>query len=353
VTWLAGCYDKYMSDTASCSLLQSRLTQLRTPFIIGIAGDSGSGKTVFSDGIRRILGPNLVRTITMDGYHKENREQRSVSGRLPLDPDANKLDLLREHLRLFRDNKSAEIPQYNHTTGNFDPPKIVESAPIIIIEGLHALYPEFLEFLDLKIFVDPCREVKWEWKFARDVAKRGHRAEKLEEEMLAREAAYKRWIDFQKINAEIVIKIFDSRMKEYARYDFTNPLPKRFYKVELIMKPSPVRLPSLQLPFDLSHIMSIEKPPFLLAAAPCRYWGQSVVDIHMDGAFPEKTIAALEAHISECTTIQIDLTAAEGTVPQKQEDEMFSSTDLTRLLIAWRFLEAVNHRLIQRETDTV
>lgn len=325
-------------DEISCSLLQSRLTKLQTPFIIGIAGDSGSGKTVFSDGIRRILGSNLVRTITMDGYHKENRAQRALSGKLPLDPSANKFDALHDHLLKLKNNKSTEIFQYNHSTGDFDSPNIVEPAPIIIVEGLHALYPEFLDLLDLKIFVDPCREIKWLWKFARDVAKRGHRAEKLEEEMLAREAAYKRWIDFQKINADIVIKIFNTKMQQFARYDFINTLPEKFYKVELIMKPSPIQLPSLKLPFDLSNIMSIEKLPFLLAVTSCRYWGQSVVDIHMDGAFPRETIAALEGHITDCTAIPI-------THESENERTILTSTQMAQLLIAWRFLEAVNWRL--------
>jgi len=334
-------------DIVSCSLLQSRLIKLQTPFIIGIAGDSGSGKTVFSDGIRRILGPDIIHTITMDGYHKENREQRALSGRLPLDPEANKLELLQKHLRLLKNNEPAEIHQYNHITGDFDPPKMVKPAPIIIVEGLHALYPEFLDLLDLKIFVDPCREIKWKWKFARDMAKRGHRAEKLEKEMLAREAAYKRWIDFQKINSDIVIKIFNTRMQQFARYDFINSLPQEFYKVELIMKPSPVQLPSLKFPFDLSDIMSIEKPPFLFAATSCRYWAQSVVDIHIDGAFSKDSISELETRITDCTAIKIN----RQTISKKKENGIVSSTELTQLLVAWRFLEAVNYQLILKEQN--
>ncbi len=333
------------AESASCSLLQSRLTKLETPFIIGIAGDSGSGKTVFSDGIRRILGPNLVQTITMDGYHRENREERAKSGRLPLDPEANKLDLLREHLLAFRQKKPVEVPQYNHTTGQFDAPQKITPAPIILIEGLHALYPEFMDLLDLKIFVDPCREVKWLWKFARDVAKRGHRAEKLEEEMFAREAAYKRWIDFQKINADIVIKIFPSKMHHFARYDYINSLPERYYKVELIMKPSPVQLPTIPIPFDLGNIMSTEKPPFLLAVTSCRYWGEKVVDIHMDGAFSKSTISALESHITNCTTLEIEQSKQEITYI---EPDAIPATDLSQLMIAWRFLEAVNYKLMKK-----
>lgn len=133
-------------------------------------------------------------------------------------------------------------------------------------------------------------------------------------------------------------------MQQFARYDFNNSLPQEFYKVELIMKPSPVQLPSLKFPFDLSDIMSIEKPPFLFAATSCRYWGQLVVDIHIDGAFSQNSISELEARITDCTAIKIDRKITEENIP-------FSSTELTQLLVAWRFLEAVNYQLIQKEKN--
>ncbi|MDP3941194.1 MAG: phosphoribulokinase, partial [bacterium] len=332
-------------EPSSCSLLQTNLTRLKTPFIIGISGDSGSGKTTFSDGIRRILGPTLVKTIQMDGYHKENREQRVASGRTPLDPEANHLDTLIEHLNLLKQNKPAMIPIYNHATGDFDPPVKTMPSPIIILEGLHALYPEILPLIDFSIFVDPSRDVKWQWKFERDVKKRGHRAEKLEEEMLKREAAYKRWIDFQKTGADIVIKIFPSRTKDFARYDFVNPLSKEYHKVELLMRPAAMQLPTVPLPFDLATIVDIHKPPFLLATAPCRYWGRSVIDIHIDGAIPQTTISALEAQISSCTDIPISAEAEEGTHLDEEKGEVISATHFAQLIIAWRFLEQVNDKM--------
>lgn len=339
--------DQSDGTNGSCTLLHEMLQKTKVPFIIGITGDSGSGKTTFSDGIRRLLGASVVKTIQMDGYHKENRSQRSVSGRLPLDPDANHLSKLEEHLKQLKDGKSAQIPIYNHGTGDFDPSYTLEPSPIIILEGLHALYPQFIPLLDFTIFVDPDREVKWQWKFERDVKKRGHRAEQLEEEMLRREAAYKRWIDFQKTNADLVIKIFNSRMKDFARYDFINPLPERYYKVELIMKPAELPLPTVLLPFDLASIMNVKRPPFLLSAVPCKYWGRELVDVHIDGAMSQKTIAALEEHIVGCTGIPVNYEAEEGDTFSLAEHEEISATQLTQLIIAWRFLEQVNYKLTQ------
>src|SRR3990170_6115572 len=113
---------------------RDRLSKLQKPLIIGIAGDSGSGKTTYSNGIRRLIGIDLVQTITMDGYHKENRSQRKVSHKLPLDPSANKLDLLLQHLKLIKEGKSVDIPIYNHQTGDFEAPLKFSPSPIVIIE---------------------------------------------------------------------------------------------------------------------------------------------------------------------------------------------------------------------------
>lgn len=93
------------SDTrknADCINLRKLLQELKEPIIIGIAGDSGSGKSTYSNGIKRMLGTDIVQTIHMDGYHKENREQRKISGKLPLDPLCNRFDLLKEHLALLK-----------------------------------------------------------------------------------------------------------------------------------------------------------------------------------------------------------------------------------------------------------
>lgn len=322
---------------------REQLTKLTKPIIIGIAGDSGSGKTTYSNGIRRLLGTDLVKTITMDGYHKENREERKISGRLPLDPEANKLDLFYIHLSLLKQGKKIEVPVYNHKTGDFEKPAPFSPSPIIIIEGLHALYPDFLPLLDFTIFVDPNRDVKWEWKYERDVRKRHHSEDELTKEMLKREAAYKRWIDFQKTNANIVVKINPTTINNFAKYELLEDLPKICYKVELIIESSPIKLPNLQMLFDLSSVLSTDHPPFLLAAVPSLYWGKKTVVVHLDGLLTEKTIEELEAHIASITGIPIENMLKSQ--PSLEIHEQVTATQFAQLLIGWRFLEFVNHRI--------
>ncbi len=55
-------------------------------FTIGVAGDSGSGKTTFTQGIRKIFGSDLVSTITLDDYHALDRKEREEQGFTALHP---------------------------------------------------------------------------------------------------------------------------------------------------------------------------------------------------------------------------------------------------------------------------
>lgn len=322
--------------TAKHLTIRQQLQQLTQPIIIGVAGDSGSGKTTYSNGIRRLLGSDLVETICTDGYHKEDREQRLKSGRLPLDPDANNLDLLAEHLQALKQGESVKIPIYNHATGKIDPPVPLPPKPIIVVEGLHVLYPQFIPWLDFSIYVDPDHAVKWAWKWERDVKRRGHKAEALEAEMLQRSAAYKRWIDFQKTNANVVIKIFETEIETWARNQFLGKIPDNSYRVELIMQPASVPLQTLPLHFNLGSILDIAQAPFLFAAVPSRYWGRSAITIHLDGLLSSETVVELEDYIANFTGIPVN-----EAIPQ-EDYELVSATRFTQLLITWRFLEQVN-----------
>lgn len=321
------------------STFRDILKQIQIPIIIGVAGDSGSGKTTFSNGIRRLIGTDLVSTICTDGYHKEDREQRQQSGRLPLDPEANNLELLEHHLRNLKQNKTIQVPIYNHGTGKFDPPETFPPTPIIVVEGLHVLYPRFLPFLDFGLYVDPERNVKWEWKWQRDIQKRGHKAEALEQEMLQREAAFVRWIDAQKIDANVVIQVGHSQLDNLVPKRFAETQESRGYRVNVILEPASTPLPSLFLPFDLATMLEPDKTAFLLAAVPFRYWGRTAIAVSIDGSLAPQTITELERYIVQRTGISI-----QEAMPQ-EEYEKVSATHFAQLLIGWRFLAQVQENL--------
>ena len=197
--------------------LMERIKESGRVFVFGIAGDSGSGKTTISLGIRRILGEEMVATFSMDDYHSLDRKQRKEQNITPLHPAANHLDLLADHLEALRRGESIDKPVYDHSTGAISGTVPFGPAPVIIVEGLHPLYTERLRSLiDFKIFVDPSRSVKRLWKVRRDVGERGYDPAQVMAEILQREPDYKLYVDMQKIYAEIVVKIQDSRFHSYS-----------------------------------------------------------------------------------------------------------------------------------------
>lgn len=309
--------------------LRDMLRRMRQPVVVGVAGDSGSGKTTYTDGIARVLGPELVTTLSLDGYHKEDRSQRRRSGRSPLDPRANELELARQHIERLRRGRSVTAPVYDHATGFFAAPRQVLPLPVIIVEGLHALYPELLDLVDFRVYVDTDADVKWRWKLDRDTQERGYDPANAREEMTRRENDYRRWIDFQKTNADVVVRIHDSELGSLAVDEYTGEVPPDCHHMEIIVAPTEAPLPSLRLPVDLNTMTQSQAMPFMLANVPSSYWGRRVNVVHIDGVMPASALGELEREIMRLAGIP----PASQTASQRSAAILF-----TQLLVVWPFL---------------
>lgn len=324
--------------------LRELLRRADRPILVAVAGDSGSGKTTYTQGIARLLGDDVVATLSLDGYHKEDRAQRRRSGRSPLDPRANHLGVVREHLEAVRAGRTVEVPVYNHQSGCFDLPRIFRPAPVVVVEGLHALYPEFLPFFDFTLFVDPDRAVKWRWKLERDVAQRGYDPDEVHSEMARREAAYTRWLDFQKTNAHVVVRIQESELASLAVEEYGGQVPDDCYHMEVIAAPTEAPLPSLYMPVDMNNMTQQQAMPFMLATVPSSYWGKPVNVVHVDGMMPADALRQLESEIMRVAGIPLSRIR----VPETRITG--SAMLFTQLLVTWPFLGhvlALLHR--QRE----
>lgn len=311
--------------------LRSLLRTADRPLLLGVGGDSGSGKTTYTHGIRRLLGADMVSYVSLDGYHKEDRATRKKTGRLPLDPRVNDLKLIKSHLQALRAGAAVEVPIYNHVTGSFDPPRVIHPTPVVIVEGLHALYPNFLPYYDFTLFVDTDREVKWRWKYERDVYHRGYDPEEVKREMQRREIAYRRWIDFQKTHADVIVKVHESELGSLATQEFEGRLPDNCYHMEIIITPTTLSLPSLYLPVDFNGMVRQDALPFMLANVPSSYWGRPVNVVHVDGIIPLEAMRQLEREMMRFTGLEAE--SAPGT-----DDDPASTLRFTQLVVAWPFL---------------
>jgi phosphoribulokinase len=315
--------------------LMDRIIDSGRIFVFGIAGDSGSGKTTISRGIKRILGDEVVVSFSMDDYHSLDRRQRKEQGITPLHPTANHLDLLAEHLESLRRGEAIDKPVYDHGSGEIKGTVPFGPAPVVIVEGLHPFYTERLRnAIDFKIFVDPSRVVKRLWKVRRDVGERGYGPEQVMAEILQREPDYKLYVDIQKIYAEIVVKIQESRFPLSLLE--TGSQPDR-YSVRLIQKMLEQPVSEVDLTIDLSKILRNSEHEFSIEFQRDDYYGKKVGIMTIDGEIHQSMIAELERRLGD--------TLGTYAVISDRRQEYVNAIGVAQLILTWSCLEKLENLL--------
>ena len=90
----------------------------KRPFVIGIAGGSGSGKTTVTRSILEAVGVANVTMLTVDSYYFDQSD-RPMSERAQVNydsPAAFEWPLVFEHLHRLRGGVAVEVPVYDFTT---------------------------------------------------------------------------------------------------------------------------------------------------------------------------------------------------------------------------------------------
>lgn len=149
------------------------------PFIVGVAGGSGSGKTFFLNCFLRHFTVNEVCLVSQDDYYfpvppnmtaEENKlfnfDLPSAIDHQQFERDINKL-LNGETIykKEYTFNNPAAIPKMLE----------IKTAPILIVEGLFILYfRDIARLLDTKIFIDAHGDIALQRRIKRDLTERGY-----------------------------------------------------------------------------------------------------------------------------------------------------------------------------------
>jgi len=145
--------------------------------LIGIAGGSGSGKTVVARTIVRELGSKRVVVIDQDSYYK-NLEQvpfRDREARNFDHPDAFDSDLLGQHLRELLEGHAIEQPVYDYNEHRrTDETRRISDHLVVVLEGILIFHdPELRALMDIKLYVDADSDVRLIRRLRRDLLERG------------------------------------------------------------------------------------------------------------------------------------------------------------------------------------
>ena len=149
----------------------------KQPFIIGVAGGSGSGKTTVSTRIRNVVGKEQIAYLQHDNYYRDQGhltfEERAESNYDH--PDSLETSLLVEQLRCLRAGNEVQMPIYNFATHRrMTETKCVRPSQIVLVEGILIFTePDLRELMDMRIFVDTDADIRFIRRVRRDMNERG------------------------------------------------------------------------------------------------------------------------------------------------------------------------------------
>ncbi|HYO97197.1 MAG TPA: uridine kinase [Polyangiaceae bacterium] len=160
-----------------------------TPFVIGIAGGTGSGKTTIAQHLAGGVASEDVTLIEHDAYYRDlshlSPAERAV---VNFDhPDALETSLLIEHLKELRRGCGVSVPVYDFATHTRRLGlRTVTPKPLVVVEGILVLADAALrDLLDLKIYVDTDADIRVLRRVARDIERRGRNFESVCEQYYA------------------------------------------------------------------------------------------------------------------------------------------------------------------------
>lgn len=146
------------------------------PYIIGIAGGSGSGKSTFAARIKKAF-PTQVSLVSCDNYYLPH-DDLPLKERAHLNydaPEALEFDLMVKHLEQLKNGQAALCPVYDFTQHTrSDKITEIKPRPIILIDGILIFHDESLRnCMDLKIYVETDADERILRRARRDMLERG------------------------------------------------------------------------------------------------------------------------------------------------------------------------------------
>merc|ERR1719217_2016857 len=290
--------------------------------VIGLAADSGCGKSTFMRRMTSIFGgepkapeggnpdsntllSDTTTVICLDDYHCLDRFGRKEKGVTALAPEAQDFDLMYNQVKDLKEGKTVGKPIYNHVSGLLDPAEEIESPEILIIEGLHPFYDQRVrDLLDFKIYLDISDDVKFAWKIQRDMKERGHSLESIKASIESRKPDFDAYIDPQKKDADVIIEVLPTQL-------LPGETEGNVLRVRLIQKEGNKLFDPAYL-FDEGSTVSwipcgrkltCSFPGIKFFYGPDTYYGEEVSVLEMDGQFDKlEELIYVESHLSNTSS---------------------------------------------------
>ena len=179
------------------------------PYIIGIAGGSGSGKSTFAQRIKEAF-PNQVSLISCDNYYLPH-DELTLEERANLNYDAPyslEFDLMVRHLEALKNGQAVQCPVYDFTRHTrSDAVTEIAPRPIILIDGILIFHdPALRACMDLKIYVETDADERILRRARRDMRERGRDLDSVIQQYLATvKPMHNAYVEPTKVFADVIL----------------------------------------------------------------------------------------------------------------------------------------------------
>ena len=167
-----------ISDNLIMNIARMAVQERKKTFLIGITGESASGKTVFVDNTIKACvkkeNQGIYTVIRCDDYYKDTSKELQEAGSYEAlfktgfsfdTPDAIDLELMKRHLIDLKSGKEIYSPQYDFVTCESKlNSELKKPARVILTEGLYVLNENVRDVMDVKVYVfTPLEVLKERW----------------------------------------------------------------------------------------------------------------------------------------------------------------------------------------------
>lgn len=156
-----------ISDNFILNIARKVVQEKKKTFLIGIAGESASGKTTFVDNTVKACVKDKIdgiyTVVRCDDYFKDTSKELKEAGNYERlfktgfsfdTPDVINLDLMKQHLTDLKKGKAIISPKYDFVTcESFEDGEIKKPARVILNEGLYVLNEGLRDIMDIKVYV--------------------------------------------------------------------------------------------------------------------------------------------------------------------------------------------------------
>jgi uridine kinase len=151
---------------------------MQVPYIIGLTGASGSGKTRFIRELAKFFTEDQVCLVSQDNFYRPRELQPVDENQIRnFDrPESIDLEQMVNNLKMLISGKSVELEEYTYNSKILPRTRIVlRPAPVILLEGIYLMHHSGIRnLIDFKIFIQAMEHIMLTRRIIRDQKERGY-----------------------------------------------------------------------------------------------------------------------------------------------------------------------------------